>query len=1363
MNKWLALAGVLLFGYYSPLSAQVAIDGELKKWHKITLTFEGPFASEVSDTNPFTDFRLQVAFSQGNKTYVVPGYFAADGNAAETGATSGNRWRVHFSPDQTGEWSWTASFRTGDGVALSEEANAGQAGSLDGLTGTFSVAATDKTGRDLRGKGRLQYVGERYLRFAENEEYFLKAGADAPENFLAYEDFDNTPDVGGRRKSWEPHVQDWNPGDPTWKSGLGKGIIGAVNYLAEEGQNVFSFLTMNIQGDDRNVFPYISDQQDDRLRMDCSKLDQWEIVFEHADKMGMYLHFKTQETENDQLLDGGDLGPERKLYYRELIARFGHHLALNWNIGEENTNTPQQRKAFAQYFYDHDPYRHNIVIHTYPGQDDQVYTDLLGNASQYTGASLQVGWQGVHGRTLEWIEKSRDAGKNWVVANDEQGSANIGVPEDGYTGSPSQDDIRKEVLWGHLMAGGAGVEYYFGYQRPHSDLTCQDFRSRSNMWVYNKVALDFFRSYLPFWEMENRDGLVGNTPGDEFCLAKPGSLYAIYLSEGGNAELDLENYNQNYQLQWFNPRTGGDLIPGPIITGPGLQELGNPPSEINQDWVALLTPTDGSPEPEPEPEKLELPNPGNQQNQEGDQVSLDLNPTGGKAPYTFQASGLPPNLTLNPNTGEISGTILAESEGAGSAGAFEETDGLVMMEIESIPFQQGGWAEKTEGGVTFYEGQQNSLSNPQTDILDFPIRISTPGVYQFLWRSNILDQNAPTEHNDSWLRFPNNSAVVFFGYKGSPNNEQTLIDALNNANNIVYPKGSGLEGPGTTPEGQSRDGFFKIYRSGKGEWKWQSRTSDNDAHHIFVWFKEPGEYLMQVSNRSQGHKIDRMSLFKINTYGFNLAANQLDQQPESSRTEGPGENIPGAAADSPYEVTLIVTDSGDPAQKDTVTFLWEIREADEPCPAPGTACDDGDPTTVNDTEDGNCNCQGEPADPEPETLDLTSPGDQQNQEGDQVNLAIAVTGGESPLAFQATGLPPGLVIDPSTGAITGTILTADEETDAPGAAADSPYEVALIVTDSGDPAQTDTVTFLWEIREADEPCPAPGTACDDGDPNTVNDTEDGNCNCQGEPADPEPPQPKEQFSTWIEAECGSMGANWGVELDPEASNSSYVTPLVTLSSLLEAPTSKADILRYTLEVPYAGSYRIYARTITTNDQDDSFWIRANNGTWVKWNRINYDNYQNAFQWDRAEGTLESDENISTNAFILTEGVNQIEISWREPGIRFDKLYLSLQDSLPTEKGGQAPACVVTDSPSITNNEDLKIFPNPATQFVQFEVSGTHPLEHIQLFDLNGRLLRNIRGIGSFNYQMPRQGLSPGTYIVKLVFEEGVLVRRFQFR
>ena len=42
-------------------------------------------------------------------------------------------------------------------------------------------------------------------------------------------------------------------------------LLFGVNYLAAKGMNVFSFLTLNIEGDDANVFPYLS--YDERYRM----------------------------------------------------------------------------------------------------------------------------------------------------------------------------------------------------------------------------------------------------------------------------------------------------------------------------------------------------------------------------------------------------------------------------------------------------------------------------------------------------------------------------------------------------------------------------------------------------------------------------------------------------------------------------------------------------------------------------------------------------------------------------------------------------------------------------------------------------------------------------------------------------------------------------------------------------------------------------------------------------------------------------------------------------------------------------------------------------------------------------------------
>jgi hypothetical protein len=288
-------------------------------------------------------------------------------------------YRDSYRPFTTGTWRYDVRFLRGTAVAGGGGTGGGtSAGYFDRTSGVFTVMETNKrtnpTTRDLRGKGLLEYVGEHYLRFAGTKEYFLKAGSDSPENLLAYTDFDNTPNHNNRRKTWSPHVRDYIAGqDPTWRNGKGKGIVGAISYLSGQGMNAFSFLTMNIQGDDQNVYPYVTDN--DRTRLDVSKLAQWEILFEHADKMGMFLHFKMQEQENDQLLDGGNLGVERKLYYRELpgVARFSHHLALNWNLGEETTNTNQQHKAFATYIKSIDPYKHPIVLHTFPNEKNKYY------------------------------------------------------------------------------------------------------------------------------------------------------------------------------------------------------------------------------------------------------------------------------------------------------------------------------------------------------------------------------------------------------------------------------------------------------------------------------------------------------------------------------------------------------------------------------------------------------------------------------------------------------------------------------------------------------------------------------------------------------------------------------------------------------------------------------------------------------------------------------------------------------------------------------------------------------------------------------------------------------------------------------
>ena len=594
----------------------VSLTGETKKWHNVTLTLSGPYAHEQdNEPNPFTDYRMTVAFThESGKQHVVPGYFAADGDAKNTSAESGTKWRAHFAPDMAGKWNFEVEFRVGELAALSVPSAGETLVPFHGKRGTFEVAASDKSGRDLRAHGRLQYVGKRYLQFAETGQYFLKVGADAPETFLAYEDFDNT--IAGNPnkaplKSWSAHVKDWNSGDPMWKDGKGKGMIGAINYLSGKGCNAFSFMPYNAGGDGDNVWPFI--QREDKLHYDCSKLDQWATVFEHGTQRGMYLHFKMQETEMDnhddgfvpESLDGGNLGTQRKLYCRELIARFAHNLALNWNLGEENTQSTANQKAMIDYLVAMDPYDHNIVLHTFPNQQDKKYRPLLGSKSKLTGLSLQnSSLETTHAHTVKWVKESTDAGKPWIVAFDESGSAaHAQCPDLGYRGFDGRDKtgkmiytqhkVRKQTLWGHLMGGGAGCEYYFGYKFAENDLICEDWRSRDQSWDYCRIAIQFFHeNKIPFWEMENMDALVGNPKHDasKFCLAKPNDMYLVYLPDGGEAKIDLSEATGTFSIAWFNPRVGGELKMGTIkeVSGGASANCGAPPSEKSEDWLAVL-------------------------------------------------------------------------------------------------------------------------------------------------------------------------------------------------------------------------------------------------------------------------------------------------------------------------------------------------------------------------------------------------------------------------------------------------------------------------------------------------------------------------------------------------------------------------------------------------------------------------------------------------------------------------------------------------------------------------------------------------------------------------------------------------------
>jgi len=192
-----------------------------------------------------------------------------------------------------------------------------------------------------------------------------------------------------------------------------------------------------------------------------------------------------------------------------------------------------------------------------------------------------------------------------------------------------------------------------------------------------------------------------------------------------------------------------------------------------------------------------------------------------------------------------------------SSFVFQEANALLMVEFEDGAFEASSEWEFVEdnqvsgGTYAVWRGADN-FNAPGSGLVTFTLNIQNPGVYRFSWTSSVTNGDNGTEHNDSWLRFPD--ATDFYGEKSGSR---------------VYP---GDTGKTPNPNGSSKDGWFKVYRSGNDlDFKWQARTSDNDAHDIYVEFTSSGVYSMEVSGRSSAHAIDQIVLYQEAVYTKNEA------------------------------------------------------------------------------------------------------------------------------------------------------------------------------------------------------------------------------------------------------------------------------------------------------------------------------------------------------------------------------------------------------------------------------------------------------------------------------------------------------------
>ena len=153
------------------------------------------------------------------------------------------------------------------------------------------------------------------------------------------------------------------------------------------------------------------------------------------------------------------------------------------------------------------------------------------------------------------------------------------------------------------------------------------------------------------------------------------------------------------------------------------------------------------------------------------------------------------------------------------------------------------------------------------------------------------------------------------------------------------------------------------------------------------------------------------------------------------------------------------------------------------------------------------------------------------------------------------------------------------------------------------------------------------------------------------------------------------------------------------------------------------------------------------------------NDSSPYQW------WSTDTTIATNKF----GRDSASLA-NNPGMSATKAALYI-DSIMTFIAPRA--CVAMALPCaglVTSTEDLlnanatklTIAPNPAQSFITFESEVFNPIQAIELYDMSGRLVRQVAKVNNHNFNMMRGTLPTGMYIAKVKFEGGILSKKIVF-
>ena len=516
---------------------------QLQQWTR----FETAFQSAVDYDNPVQETKLKVEFAApSGKSRTILGFWEG-----------GRTWRVRFSPDELGEWSYH--------TFCSDKSNKG----LHGKSGSFEC---------IWYRGDLPFFRHGELRLSKNRRYLEHA--------------DRTPFFWLADTVWcGPLLADF--GD--WKVFLKDRV--AKEFTAIQ----FVMTQWRMAKTDTDGNPTFWGKEKVRVNPKYfQRLDKYVDAINDAGLLAVpVLLWAIRGNDNP----GYYLPEDQKTILAEyMIARYGAHQVLCFLGGDgdySGAKAETWKRIGRAVFH---PDQHRLATMHVRGKS------WVGDEFRSEPWFSFIGYQSGHGddeRTFRWLNQgppSAEWNKKPVlpVINIEPNYE----AHNGYTYRRVHTDhsVRRAAYWSLLVSPTAGVTYggqgIWGW---HTKVQAPADHIRTGLGSPWNIAKDlpgalsmkylhqFFR-HTDWWRLVPAPEIVVEQPGKKdatkFIAAaktQKGDLAVLYLPEGRAVKVKTDDLEKGLTARWYHPRTGGWLDAGRLEKP---QHQCKPPDR--NDWVLLI-------------------------------------------------------------------------------------------------------------------------------------------------------------------------------------------------------------------------------------------------------------------------------------------------------------------------------------------------------------------------------------------------------------------------------------------------------------------------------------------------------------------------------------------------------------------------------------------------------------------------------------------------------------------------------------------------------------------------------------------------------------------------------------------------------